>query len=154
MKLAFIGTGKIIEDALHAVGPVETIERTAIFARPHSRHKAEAFASQYNIPIYGLSGTSGKTTADTVYIGLINSAHYLYAKEALLCGKHVIPEKPLTGFLNEAEELSAIASENGSCQLFPIFFTMLALKRTVLSRSFYGYFLSIVLTYGFVLVYI
>ena len=33
MKLALIGTGKIIEDALFAMEPVETIERTAIFAR-------------------------------------------------------------------------------------------------------------------------
>ena len=41
MKLALIGTGKIVEDALFAMEPVETIERTAIFARPHSRDKAE-----------------------------------------------------------------------------------------------------------------
>ena len=50
MKLAFIGTGKIIEDALYAVTPIKNIERTAIFARPHSREKAETFAKQYNIP--------------------------------------------------------------------------------------------------------
>lgn len=30
MKLALIGTGKIVEDALFAMEPVETIERTAI----------------------------------------------------------------------------------------------------------------------------
>lgn len=30
-----------------------------------------------------------KTEADTVYIGLINSAHYPYAKQALLAGKNV-----------------------------------------------------------------
>ena len=30
MKLALIGTGKIIEDALFAMEPVETIEGTAI----------------------------------------------------------------------------------------------------------------------------
>ena len=40
MKLALIGTGKIVEDALFAMEPVESIERTAIFARPHSRDKA------------------------------------------------------------------------------------------------------------------
>ena len=49
MKLALIGTGKIIEDALFAMEPVESIERTAIFARPHSRDKAEKFAKQYAI---------------------------------------------------------------------------------------------------------
>ena len=47
MKLAFIGTGKIIGDALFAAAPVESIEITAIFARPHSRGKAEAFAGEY-----------------------------------------------------------------------------------------------------------
>ena len=49
MKLAFIGTGKIIADALFAIEPIKEIEKTAIFARPHSKEKAEAFAKQYNI---------------------------------------------------------------------------------------------------------
>ena len=44
MKLAFIGTGKIIADALFAIEPIKEIEKTAIFARPHSKEKAEAFA--------------------------------------------------------------------------------------------------------------
>ena len=47
MKLAFIGTGKIIADALFAIEPIKEIEKTAIFARPHSKEKAEAFASRY-----------------------------------------------------------------------------------------------------------
>ena len=119
MKLAFIGTGKIIEDALYAVTPIKNIERTAIFARPHSREKAETFAKQYNIPeiFTDYEELLEKTTADTVYIGLINSAHYPYAKEALLHGKHVILEKPLTGFLNEAKELQNIAKEKQLCVL-------------------------------------
>ena len=82
MKLALIGTGKIIEDALFAMEPVESIERTAIFARPHSRDKAEKFAKQYAIKeVYtDYEELLEKTEADTVYIGLINSAHYPYAK--------------------------------------------------------------------------
>lgn len=49
MKLAFIGTGKIVSDALGAVEPVENLERTAILARPRSKAKAkaQAFADQY-----------------------------------------------------------------------------------------------------------
>lgn len=113
MKLAFIGTGKIIGDALFAVDPVKSIEKTAIFARPHSLKKAEDFASQYQIPEVYTDYTEllEKTTADTVYIGLINSAHYPYAKEALLHGKNVILEKPFTGFYEEAKELQKIAEE-------------------------------------------
>ena len=48
---------------------------------------------------------------DTVYIALVNSAHYSYAKQALLAGKHVIVEKPLVSSYAEARELSDIASE-------------------------------------------
>lgn len=114
MKLAFIGTGKIIADALFAIEPIKEIEKTAIFARPHSKEKAEAFAKQYNIAeVYtDYEKLLTETAADTVYIGLINSAHYSYAKQALLHGKNVILEKPFTGFYNEAQELQQIAEEN------------------------------------------
>ena len=113
MKLALIGTGKIIGDALFALEAVPQIEKTAIFARPRSREKAENFAKKYAIPeIYtDYEKLLNETAADTVYIGLINSAHYSYAKEALLHGKHVILEKPFTGFYEEAKELKAIAEE-------------------------------------------
>lgn len=103
MKLAFIGTGKIIADALFAIEPIKEIEKTAIFARPHSKEKAEAFAKQYNIAeVYtDYEKLLTETAADTVYIGLINSAHYSYAKEALLHRKNVILEKPFTGFIKK-----------------------------------------------------
>ena len=113
MKLALIGTGKIIEDALFAMEPVKTIESTAVFARPHSRDKAEKLAKQYAIKeVYtDYEEILKKTEADTVYIGLINSAHYPYAKQALLAGKNVILEKPFTGFYEETKELAQIANE-------------------------------------------
>ena len=112
MKLALIGTGKIIEDALFAMEPVKTIERTAVFARPHSRDEAEKLAKQYAIKeVYtDYEELLKKTEADTVYIGLVNSAHYPYAKQALLAGKNVILEKPFTGFYEETKELAQIAN--------------------------------------------
>ena len=69
MKLAFIGTGKIIADALFAIEPIKEIEKTAIFARPHSKEKAEAFAKQYNIAeVYtDYEKLLTETAADTVY---------------------------------------------------------------------------------------
>lgn len=113
MKLAFIGTGKIIEDALYAMKPIESIEKVAIFARPHSREKAEAFAADYGMTeiFTDYASLLEESSCDTVYIGLINSAHYPYAKEALLHGKNVILEKPFTGFAKEARELQQIAEE-------------------------------------------
>ena len=96
MKLGVIGTGKIVEDALYAIQPVREIQVNAIFARPHSRSKGESLAAAYAIPTvytdYDELLESGDI--DTVYIGLINSAHYEYAKRALEKRKNVILEKP------------------------------------------------------------
>lgn len=45
-----------------------------------------------------------------VYISLANSQHYEWIKKALLCGKHVLCEKPMVLELWQLEELRAIAS--------------------------------------------
>ena len=113
MKLGIAGTGKIVEDALYAIRPVEQIELTAIFARPHSREKGEAFAKAYGIPsVYtDYDEMLGDADVDTVYIGLVNTVHYEYAKRALLAGKSVIVEKPFTGTYAEALELVELAKE-------------------------------------------
>ncbi len=115
MKLAFIGTGKIIGDALFAVKNSKDIEITAIYAREHSKEKANKFALDYNIPYVYTSYPEllNNKEIDTVYIGLVNSAHFPYAKEALLNNKNVILEKPFTGFYNESLELYKIAQEKG-----------------------------------------
>ena len=54
-----------------------------------------------------------KSGVDCVYIGLVNSAHFEYARKALLSGIHVIMEKPYTSTAAEAEELRDIAVEKG-----------------------------------------
>lgn len=115
MKLALLGTGKIVHQALLALLPVREIEKTAVFARPHSEETARALAAEYGIKeVYtDYDELLEKTEADTVYVGLVNSAHYAYAKKALLSGKHVIMEKPFTSTASEAEEICALARERG-----------------------------------------
>ena len=49
MKLAILGTGNIIEDALTAISEVPEIEKTAILARPNSVAKGENFAKRFGI---------------------------------------------------------------------------------------------------------
>ncbi len=113
MKLGIIGTGKIIKDALFALEPLTNVEKKAIFARPRSREKAEAMAEEYKIEqvFTDYDELLEKGDVDTVYIGLVNNVHYEYAKRALLAGKHVILEKPLTGTYEEAKELGDLAKE-------------------------------------------
>lgn len=111
MKLGVIGTGKIVVDALYAMEPLEEIKCNAIFARPHSRIKGEELSNKYSIPeVYtDYDELLDKADVDTVYIGLINSVHYEYAKRALEKDKNVILEKPFAGTYEEAKELVLLA---------------------------------------------
>ena len=115
MRLAVIGTGRIVQEALEAMRPVEGMECTAIFGRPHSRDKAQAIAGKFGIgAVYtDYDALLASPDIDFVYIGLVNSAHYSYAKKALQAGKHVILEKPFCSTLAEAEELVRLAEEKG-----------------------------------------
>ena len=115
MKLGIAGTGKIVEDALFAMSPLEEVSVNAIFARPHSKAKGDALAEQYGISavLTDYEEMLDQADVDTVYIGLINSVHYEYAKKALEKGKHVILEKPFAGTLAETEELIQMAKQRG-----------------------------------------
>ena len=115
MKLAIIGTGRIVHEALKALTAVDSIYAEAIFARPHSRQVGEELARQYGIgQVYtDYEQLLAQADVDAVYIGLVNSAHFAYSKAALLAGKHVILEKPLTSTLEEARELRRISEETG-----------------------------------------
>ena len=119
MKLGIIGTGKIIADALDAMEPLSQIQRNAIFARPHSLTKGQELAQRYAInEIYtDYDELLDNADVDTVYIGLINSVHYEYAKRALLKKKNVILEKPFAGTYEEAKELIELA-EASECFVF------------------------------------
>lgn len=115
IRLGIIGTGKIVNEALYAMEPVKEITKQAIFARPHSVEKAKRFAEGYGIPKVYTDYTKllQNPDIDAVYIGLVNSVHYDYAKEALLHGKHVLLEKPFVLSSKEAEELRMISEERG-----------------------------------------
>ena len=115
MKLAVLGTGFIITDAMGAVSEVEGIEKKAIYARPGSEERGEYFAKKFGIEkVYNdYQEILDNDDIDTVYVGLINSVHYSYAKQALMAGKNAIVEKPFTPSYAEAKELLDIAKEKG-----------------------------------------
>ncbi|WP_315437016.1 Gfo/Idh/MocA family oxidoreductase [uncultured Selenomonas sp.] len=119
MKIAVVGTGMIAREALIALRQLEGIEVVTICARPHSREKARALAQEFGVPQvatdYGAMLAAHE--ADFVYIGIVNSAHFDYARQAIAAGWHVILEKPFTSTLAEAEELIARARA-AHCYLF------------------------------------
>lgn len=77
--------------------------------------KAQVKAAQWDIPT--AYGSHRELLQDErvniVYISNVNTAHYLWAKAALLAGKHVICEKPCTTTEEHTKELYALARERG-----------------------------------------
>jgi predicted dehydrogenase len=77
--------------------------------------KAAEFAARHEIPkSYGdyreLIADPG---VDVVYVATPHSSHHAVAREALLAGKAVLCEKPITVSLADAEDLVALARERG-----------------------------------------
>ena len=111
MKIAVVGTGMIVRDALTALRGVKGIDVVAICARPQSQDKARALAQEFSVAQvttdYGAMLAAHE--ADFVYLGIVNSAHFDYARQAIEAGWHVIVEKPFASTLAEAEEMIARA---------------------------------------------
>ena len=113
MKLAVLGTGKIVQEFLPMIQQVENVELVALLSTPRSLDKAKEMQVQYHIQeVYTDYETLlGNERIDTVYVALPNHLHYQYTKAALLQGKNVICEKPFTLNAQQLQELIQIATE-------------------------------------------
>ncbi len=114
MNIGIAGNGKIVNEMIQAVQNIPDISITAICCRPQSRDKAQVLADKYSIAkIYtDYQEMLNDSSLDFIYIAVINSMHYIYAKQALQNGKNVICEKPFTVSAAETNELIALAKEN------------------------------------------
>ena len=113
MKLAVLGTGKIVQEFLPMIQQVTDVELVALLSTPRSLDKAKEMQAQYQVQeVYTDYETLlGNATIDTVYVALPNHLHYQYTKAALLQGKNVICEKPFTLNAQQLQELIQIATE-------------------------------------------
>jgi predicted dehydrogenase len=73
--------------------------RLAAVAAAHADH-AERFAHEFGVPHYtdDYRTVLGRSDVDLVDLCVPNHLHHVIAKEAAQAGKHIICEKPLTGF--------------------------------------------------------
>lgn len=113
MKIGAVGSGMIVNDCLNALKDLHHIECTALCVREHSLEKGKKIAEQFLIPkVYtNYQQFLKESEVDFVYIGLVNSVHYTYAKEALEAGLNVIVEKPFTVNAKEAQTLITLAEQ-------------------------------------------
>lgn len=78
------------------------------------RAKAQTFVESYGGKIYeGYSTLIHSDEVDAIYLPLPPGLHYMWAKEALAAGKHILCEKPCTTALAKTEDLLKDADEKG-----------------------------------------
>ncbi|MGI6161209.1 MAG: Gfo/Idh/MocA family protein [Christensenellales bacterium] len=111
IRLGILGCASIADRMfLPAIKLAEGIECVGVASR--NKTKCEVFAQKHGISAYGsydeLINDDG---IDAIYIPLPPSLHHEYAKKAMLCGKHVMVEKPATVSLRQAEDLVATARQ-------------------------------------------
>ncbi len=113
MKIGILSTSSIAPRFIAAVREEGSFEIAALSSR--SQEKAEEKAKAWDVPkAYGThEALLADEDVDIVYISAVNSAHYRWAKAALIAGKHVICEKPCTTSEAQTRELFALAEEKG-----------------------------------------
>ncbi len=112
---AVLGTGNMAAKMVRAMKRVPSIDVAAVASRQYD--SAQRFAQTHDIPkAYG-SYEAAITDRDVtlVYIATPHPWHYEWIKKALLGGKHVLCEKPMTMNASQAAELFTLAKEK---QLF------------------------------------
>lgn len=115
MKLGVVGNGMIVSWLFRDIQGLPQVEAAALCVRERSLEKGRALAAEHGVnALYtDYDAFLADGSFDTVYLGIVNCAHFSYAKKALLAGKHVICEKPFTVTGREARELAALARERG-----------------------------------------
>jgi predicted dehydrogenase len=111
IRTAVVGTGFMGRVHLEALRRTENVEVAAIAGR--NTAAAEKLGSAFGIPHLDFAAILRDPAIAAVHICTPNAQHYPMAKEALLAGKHVLCEKPLSTTVEEAQELAALAAQNG-----------------------------------------
>ena len=111
MNIGILSTSSIAPRFIAAVREEGSFTVTALSSR--SLEKAREKAQAWDIPkAYGThEELLADKDVDIVYISAVNSAHYKWAKAALMAGKHVICEKPCTTTETQTRELFQLAKE-------------------------------------------
>ncbi|MEG1846931.1 MAG: Gfo/Idh/MocA family oxidoreductase [Lachnospiraceae bacterium] len=108
IRIGIVGSGMIVKDCLEAIAPLENVICTALCVREPSKEKGQALCRAFQIPMLYTAYQSmlSNRDLDFIYIGIVNTEHFRYAKQALEAHHHVILEKPFTITYAEAVELA------------------------------------------------
>ncbi|MBR2976594.1 MAG: Gfo/Idh/MocA family oxidoreductase [Alistipes sp.] len=108
-RVGIIGTGRIAKRFIPEANVVGGVKVTSVY-NPELELAID-FANKFNLAAYGDSLDNFLQDVDIVYIASPHHTHYDYAKRALITGKHVLCEIPITLSEAETEELFTLAEE-------------------------------------------
>ena len=113
MKLAILGSGKIVEDFLSFIHELDGIDLVAIASTKRSFEKCKKLAKENGIEnaYEDFDKMLENKEIDTVYVAVPNFLHFEMAKKALENSKNVICEKPFTSNDKQLEELIKISGD-------------------------------------------
>jgi predicted dehydrogenase/nucleoside-diphosphate-sugar epimerase len=110
-----VGTGYIAEFHARAIGAIEGVELVSVCDTNVS--SAKTFTADWNVPAAfdSLESMIDDQELDCIHVLAPPDCHYPLAKTALRSGVHVLVEKPMCTTVDEADELLALARDNGLC---------------------------------------
>ena len=111
IRMGLVGTGRIAHRFIPEAKYVSGVEFAGVF-NPHIE-SARKFAEEMDCGFYTDNEEEFYEHVDAVDICTPHQFHYQYAKNALLHGKNVLCEKPITLNKAEAVELFKLAEEKG-----------------------------------------
>ncbi|MDJ0466275.1 Gfo/Idh/MocA family oxidoreductase [Streptomyces sp. H27-C3] len=122
VRIAVLGCAAIARRRMLPAFHASAHTRVVMVASRDGRRAAELAAP------YGCRAAAGYDAAleapevDAVYVPLPSALHATWVEKALLAGKHVLAEKPLTLDRNRTAELAALAREQGRALMENVMF--------------------------------
>ncbi len=111
MRIGILGAGMMANLLMQTIEKLN-FSYVAVLGRKESEEKAKTLCEENKLDTYFLDYDEMlNSDIDTIYVALPNHLHSEFAKKALLHGKHVIIEKPITANVAQLKELIEIAEK-------------------------------------------
>ena len=109
LRLGIIGTGRIAQRFVADAKMVPDVHIICVY-NPRET-SAKRFAEEHRLGQWHCNYDDFLSIVDAVYIASPHETHFVYAKQALEEGKHVLCEKPMCLQMYQVEELYDIAEQ-------------------------------------------
>ncbi|MDO6447565.1 Gfo/Idh/MocA family oxidoreductase [Colwellia sp. 1_MG-2023] len=113
LRWGIVSTGRIAQEFCQDMRFVENGELAAVAAR--KLEDAKAFANKHGIEkaYQGYQSLFDDAGIDVIYVATPHNFHFQNARDALMAGKSVLCEKPITISSEECQQLSELAQSKG-----------------------------------------